>query len=128
MIEIKTILAFPNICVIKNFTLCLVLDLIVNIYFNLIKNCEGAWTSTKLRRCNEEAVVEVDIHVRDDDVGVEKLPKNEKPQEMRGHQENSGRKLGLGLQFHLFWGKQYAIFHPSLVRHVYKIDLTKHTS
>ena len=40
---------------------------------------------TKLRRCNEEAVVKVDILVGDDDVRVEKSPKNEKPQEMRGH-------------------------------------------
>ena len=30
--------------------------------------------------CYEEAVVEVNIIVGDDDVGVEKSPKNEKPQ------------------------------------------------
>ena len=43
----------------------------------------------------------VDIHVGDDDVSL----KNEKPHEMRGHQEKSGRELGLGLQFHSFLGK-----------------------
>jgi hypothetical protein len=77
--------------------------------------------------CYEEAVVEMNIHVGDDDVGVEKSPKkweatrkmkNERPpREEREAQEVSGRELGLGLQF-----------HPSLVRHVYKIDSTKHTS
>ena len=48
----------------------------------------------------------MDIHVRVDDVGVEKSPKNEKPHEMRGHREKSGRELGLGLQFHPYWGKR----------------------
>ena len=86
--------------------MCLVLDLKVNIHFNLIKNCKGAWTLTKLPRSNEEAVVEVDIHVGDDDVGVENSLKNEKPQEMRGHRKKSGRELGLGLQFHPLWGKR----------------------
>lgn len=59
--------------------MCFVSDLRVNIHFNLTKNCEGAWTLTKLQKCNEEVVVEVDIPVGDDDVGVEKSPKNEKP-------------------------------------------------
>ena len=30
--------------------------------------------------------------------------------------------------FHSFLGKWWAMFHPSFVRHVYKIDPTKHTS
>ena len=53
-----------------------------NIHFNVTKNYEGAWTLTKLQRCNEEAVVEVDIDVGDDDARVEKSPKSEKPHEI----------------------------------------------
>jgi hypothetical protein len=62
-------------------TLCFVLDLKVIRHFNLIINCGGAWTLTKLQKCNEEVVAEVDIPIGDDDVGVEKSPKNEKPHE-----------------------------------------------
>jgi hypothetical protein len=62
-------------------TLCFVSDFKVIRHFNLRKNCGGAWTLTKLQKCNEEVVAEVDIPVGDDDVGVEESPKNEKPRE-----------------------------------------------
>ena len=63
----------------KHSTMCLISDLKVNKHFNVVKKYEGVWTLTELRRCNDEVVVEVDIHVGHDDAGVEKSPKNEKP-------------------------------------------------
>ena len=37
--------------------------------------------------CYEEAVVEINIHVGDDDVGVEKSTKKNEKWKMRGHQK-----------------------------------------
>jgi hypothetical protein len=59
--------------------------------------------------CYEEAVLEVNIHVGDDDVGVEKsLKKNEKWQattrRKRSHRKLSGREVGLGWHFHPIFG------------------------
>jgi hypothetical protein len=39
-----------------------------------------------------------------------------------------GKRVRVGFKFHSFLGKQRVIFHLSLVRYVYKIDSTKHTS
>lgn len=64
----------------KHSTLCPISDLEVNKHFNPTKNCEGAWTLIKMRRCKKKTVIEVDIHVGDDDARVEKSLKNEKPQ------------------------------------------------
>ena len=52
--------------------------------------------------CYEEAVMEMNIHVGDDDVQVEKSPKKNEKREVtnkreRSHQEVSRRELGLGL-------------------------------
>ena len=57
--------------------------------------------------CAIEVVVKMDIHVGDNDVGVEKsLKKDEKSKATkrreRSHGEVSGRELGLSLQFHSF--------------------------
>jgi hypothetical protein len=80
----------------------------------------------------KEVVVEMNILVGDDHVKVKKLlKKNEKweatKRRERSHRKVSGSELGLGLQFHSILGKQWVIFHPSIMRHAYKIDFTKHT-
>ena len=56
--------------------------------------------------CYEEAVMEMNIHVGDDDVGVEKSPKNERPPTKgREARELLGRELGLDLHFLSFSSK-----------------------
>ena len=65
--------------VMNHSTKCLILYLKVDKHFDYTKNYKDVWMLTKPWRCNEEAVVEVDIHVGDDDnAKVEKSPKNEK--------------------------------------------------
>ena len=77
--------------------------------------------------CYEEAVVDINILVGDDNFGVEKSPKKNEnwyatKRRERNRREVLGRGLGVGLWFHPLLGKWRVFFHPSLVRHAYKIN------
>ena len=76
----------------------------------------------------------MDIHVGDDNVGVEKSPKFEWPLReviKRSYGEKPltevGKRARVRLTIEFVFGQTMSHSHPSLVRHMYKIDQTKHT-